>query len=319
MIPPYIRAYLPSKKLAGAVAILLVLISASVLFVQLKKRVDTGNDTISLGDAAEQYSEQDADADGLKDWEEALWGTDAKNADTDGDGSQDSEEIRADRNPLIAGPDDILVRANTSSQSSLAEKLGVSDNNLTDILSRETFAGIMALKQGGTLDQKSVQDFSAEVFSQAVVIDLPPRYTLAQITVIDTNDKASVKMYAETIKAVSEKYLARTSENELAIIAAALNENDKKELEKLTPLIAEYTAMIKELRAIPVPKNGATLHLSLINAYANIVTSFENMGAIIDDPVRGLIGLGQYDKNIGLLPQIGKSMRRYFLSFGVTL
>lgn len=319
MMSPYIRAYLPSKKLAVAVAILLVLIGGSILLVQLKKRADTRNNIISLGDAAEQYSEQDADGDGLKDWEEALWGTDAKNPDTDGDGARDGEEIRTDRNPLVAGPDDILVRADTSPQSSLAEKLGVSDNNLTDILSRETFAGIIALKQGGTLDQKSVQDLSAQVFSQAVVIDLPPRYTLAQITIIDANDKASVKTYAETIKAISEKYLARTSENELAIVAVALNENDKRELEKLTPLIAEYTAMIKELRAVPVPKSGATLHLSLINAYANIVTSFENMGAIIDDPVRGLIGLGQYDKNIGILPQIGKSMRKYFLSFGVTL
>lgn len=319
MVPQNIHIYLPSKKLAGAIVILLILICGSFLLVQLKKRGGAENNIISLGGGAGQYPAQDADGDGLRDWEEALWGTDAKNSDTDGDGAQDGEEIRNDRNPLIAGPDDILVRAGTQAGSSLTEKLGVSDNNLTDILSRETFAGIMALKQGGTLDQKSVQDISGQVFTQSVVIDLPPRYTLAQITVIDANDKSHIKTYAETLKAISEKYLAKMGQNELAIVAAALNNNDKKELEKLTPLIAEYNAMIKELRATPVPKNGAALHLSLINAYANIVTSFENMSAIIDDPVRGLIGLGQYDKNTAAITEVGKNLRKYFFAFGVTL
>ena len=51
---------------------------------------------------------QDVDADGLKDWEEALWGTDSNNPDTDGDGTKDGEEVKLDRNPLKAGPDDVL-------------------------------------------------------------------------------------------------------------------------------------------------------------------------------------------------------------------
>lgn len=314
-----VRRYLPSKKLIFAVLVLLILVSASFLAVEIKNRLASQDDTGSIITDIDQKTERDNDGDGLKDWEEALWGTDAKNPDTDGDGTQDGEEIRADRNPLVVGPDDILVRANISPESSLNQKLGVTDNNLTDILSRKTFAGIVGLKQNGALDQQSVQNFSEKVFSQAVVIDIPPRYTLAQITIIDANDKAHIKTYAETLKNISQKYLDATSANELSIVAAALNKNDAKELEKLTPIIASHNAMNKELRAVPVPKGLAVLHLSLVNTYAGAVVALENMAAIVDDPVRGLIGLGQYDKIGELLPQIGKDMRRYFLSFGVTI
>lgn len=49
----------------------------------------------------------DTDGDGLFDWEEALWGTDALISDTDADGTSDGEEISLNRNPRKAGPGDI--------------------------------------------------------------------------------------------------------------------------------------------------------------------------------------------------------------------
>lgn len=49
----------------------------------------------------------DSDADGLFDWEEALWGTDAGNSDTDADGTSDGAEISLNRDPTKAGPGDI--------------------------------------------------------------------------------------------------------------------------------------------------------------------------------------------------------------------
>src|SRR3989338_96932 len=52
---------------------------------------------------------KDADNDGLKDWEEELWGTDPKQPDTDGDKTPDGEEIRLGRDPLKPAPDDLLA------------------------------------------------------------------------------------------------------------------------------------------------------------------------------------------------------------------
>lgn len=48
----------------------------------------------------------DADGDGLPDWDEALRGTNPQNPDTDGDKTSDGEEVRLGRNPREAGPND---------------------------------------------------------------------------------------------------------------------------------------------------------------------------------------------------------------------
>lgn len=44
---------------------------------------------------------RDSDGDGLKDWEESIYGTDPLNPDTDGDGYLDGEEIYSGHDPLI--------------------------------------------------------------------------------------------------------------------------------------------------------------------------------------------------------------------------
>lgn len=47
----------------------------------------------------------DPDRDGLTNEEEAIWGTDPNNPDTDGDGYNDRNEVYTNHNPLVAGPD----------------------------------------------------------------------------------------------------------------------------------------------------------------------------------------------------------------------
>lgn len=45
-------------------------------------------------DLLASYVAKDTDSDGLPDWQEALYGTDANKADTDGDGISDGEAVR---------------------------------------------------------------------------------------------------------------------------------------------------------------------------------------------------------------------------------
>ena len=116
-------------------------------------------------DLALAYTEQDTDEDGLKDWEESLWGTDVKNPDTDGDGTSDGDEVAVKRNPTIAGPDDAYVenrRGGSEGEATSTEEL-----SQTALLTREYFATIINLKESknfneGTMSQLSeslVQNF----------------------------------------------------------------------------------------------------------------------------------------------------------------
>lgn len=83
--------------------------------------------TSSLGGDTQNCATCDPDHDGLTNAEEVLWNTDPLNADTDGDGFKDGEEVASGHNPLIPGPNDLI-----------------NSDNLTDQLSQLTVAGILA-------------------------------------------------------------------------------------------------------------------------------------------------------------------------------
>ncbi len=105
---------LPSKKvmtLFGACGIAVGSIAFAALYSSKinaeKKPSNLIADTSSV--IKNKILEKDTDNDNLKDWEEALWKTDPRVADTDGDGTNDGAEIKSQRNPLVAGPNDILA------------------------------------------------------------------------------------------------------------------------------------------------------------------------------------------------------------------
>ena len=85
-----------------------VLIIGGVVFV-LKYSSRESLLGINFGSKNSKISQEnfkDSDNDGLRDWEEELFGTDINNPDTDGDGYLDGEEVDSGHNPLVKAPGD---------------------------------------------------------------------------------------------------------------------------------------------------------------------------------------------------------------------
>jgi hypothetical protein len=76
-------------------------------------KIQTEKSSATATSTQDQTTSLDTDSDGLKDWEEALWGTDPKNPDTDEDGTPDGEEVAVGRNPMKKGPDDQMTNTPT--------------------------------------------------------------------------------------------------------------------------------------------------------------------------------------------------------------
>ena len=103
------QKYLPSKKFIiitvsvfaaiGIIFIIINLIEGKGEVFQQKS--DLLFQKMTLG----EIIDKDSDGDGLKDWEEALWGTDPNNPDTDGDGILDGAEIQQKREALQLSTD----------------------------------------------------------------------------------------------------------------------------------------------------------------------------------------------------------------------
>jgi hypothetical protein len=140
---------------------------------------------------------KDTDGDGLKDWEEELWGTNAADPDTDKDGTKDEEEIRLGRNPLVAGPNDPLDKSVLEEKTTVGKDDGPETE--TDRVARGFLKTYLEVKQGGgTLSAEAIEELAARAFENTPTLS-PPVYTVADLTRETERDTATVRAYGNAV------------------------------------------------------------------------------------------------------------------------
>src|SRR3989344_1761050 len=97
-----ILIYLPSKKFLVTLGSLFLFALAGWFWFSYRPHYEAPrpSETAMALETQKEALAKDSDNDGLKDWEEVLWKTDTHQADTDGDGTNDKDEVAASRNPL---------------------------------------------------------------------------------------------------------------------------------------------------------------------------------------------------------------------------
>ncbi len=83
-----------------------------------------------MGNITLPQEDSDSDHDGLDNQQEVIWGSDLFNADTDGDGFKDGEEVNSGHNPLIPGPNDLINEDNLTLQFSELTVAGLAEGSL---------------------------------------------------------------------------------------------------------------------------------------------------------------------------------------------
>lgn len=318
------KEYLPSKKLTLIVASLLFVVALVFAADWLGNRKSTGEKLLGVipgqkingGGDFGQLVEKDSDGDGLKDWEEALWGTDVNNPDTDGDGTEDGEEIKLGRNPKIKGPNDEL---------SAEEKRAVSetgtDTTATGAFSRGFFASFMTLKESGDLTPENIQKLSDSIVENFTTGD-SSNFTASNLKILSDNSPATLKKYGNDMGTIFEEYLKLKLPDELTIVARAISGGDREELQKLDQVILANKKLIEKNLAVGVPQKASAVHLKLVNHYQTITVAIENMKKMIDDPLTGTIAISRYKKELTPLSNTMTELKNFFInnsvSFGQT-
>lgn len=227
-------------------------------------------------------SDIDTDTDGLKDWQESLWGTDKANNDTDGDGAQDGEEIEKGRDPKVPGPEDSLENTrgiSSASVASFSESVSTDPNNISTSVSRDLFAKFMSLQHNGGLDDQSQTELVASVINNIDPGSIPPRFSVSDVRITDSS-KASLKAYA----------------NEVAKIVLSLQTSAGKNASN-EAVIASYAASIEKLRQLQVPGTLGLNHLQVLN---NFNASHQMLFLLADyqkDPVKALVAMKSFQTN----------------------
>jgi len=297
--------------LAGAILI----IGGSFLFVQWKNRKEVYSNTtdqLVVNDISQNALAKDDDGDGLANWEETLWKTDANNPDSDGDGTSDGEEIKAGRDPVIAGPNDTLSQEEVENKINKENEANLTE---TDKFSRDFFIQYVAsLQSGQPVNQadyeKLLQNYLAEAANKTNV----RFYGASDFKVATAETPTIIRAYGnEVARIMSRKEGAPALESELLIIDRYVKTTDPEELLKLEPLVAEYRRIEEELKNTPVPQSALILHIELINAISFTKQGIEGMQMIETDPLKAIAAINNYPEASGnILPAL-RLIKKYLV------
>lgn len=249
-------------------------------------------------------AEKDEDKDGLKDWEEALWGTSDTDTDSDDNGTGDFEEVEKKR-----------LASSSPETINKGESEGYLDpKNTTEAFSREFFSQIIALKQAGKLTEENITRSTEDLMKRLSISGGTGKiYTSADLTIYP-NTAQEIKTYANNIGALALSFKDRKEEHELSILARALSTKSETEIQKLNTLVPLYTSTVNTLAKMPVPRDLVDTHLALINYYQTIVIALPGLTKMFSDNIVGLGALTLYRSQVGRDTQALQALREYLVA-----
>ncbi len=219
---------------------------------------------------------KDTDGDEIPDWEEALWGTDPKKVDSNGNGISDTDEIEKRKKEL--SPD------GTSSE----------ELNETDTFSRELLSTIVALKQEGSLNSATLNSLATNLTNNLEEQRLlPDDYKQNDIEIV-AKSKTNAQKYGTQTRDLIINSIQAGAGTEINIISTALNDDDDQNIASVRGIAELYKKLAGDLANVPVPSDIAVAHLRLVNDYSKLSTALTSLTEIFDNPVVSVVGLSQY-------------------------
>lgn len=276
--------YLPSKNFQKAIfAVILALV---ILFLVSKipdiiKKQEAEKEPFAVLEVGELV-EQDADADGLKDWEEGLWGMDPENSDTNGDGVSDGVEVSNIKNSID--------NTNASSSGEL-ETL-----TQTEAFSQQLFSLISALQENGELTDQSEASIIAEI--SAFIQNKPAGtvYYMKDIkTVADTS--ANAIAYIQSVDSAFTKYPIKVDDF-ILFDTVVTTPNTNTVNADLKAVSDKYKSLANTLLLTPVVIGESEVHLALINSIISTSEMFGDISRYAIDPIPALASAYQADSII---------------------
>jgi len=299
--------YLPSKRFLST-ALTIIAMVAIVFAVDYATKQKKGG-TLAISPARVELSgvNTDSDGDGLRDWEEKLWGADPQNPDTDGDSTSDGDEVISNRDPLKPGPEDALEEA-SATKNNVDPQL-----TKTDIFARDIFASLVSLESSGNVTPDSLYNTSS-LLLQGLLQDQPgDKYTINDLAIGGASTAESIRSYGNALGSIIQKHKNLVGYPEVFILNDVLDSEDASLLKKLDPLIAGYKSASTDLLHTTVPQGNVSNHLQALNSLTNIANSLENIKLVLDDPATGMIGIKQYDEELTKLNEAIVKTRGYFI------
>ena len=258
----------------------------------------------------------DSDNDGLADWEEILWKTDLKNSDTDGDGTIDGEEVKNNRNPVKPAPGDELTEEEIKSLNNPSNYVSPFDRvSKTDDFTKKFLTQYLLQK---SLSEGNLDDVAKDVLIKSVLgetfTEMPFRtFSITDIKISNTEDTTSIKQYGNEMGTIIKKSDTGIKMEEILLsLKEAAETKNKSPIEKLKTIIEKNTQIINGSIKISVPRSAVNVHVDFLNGMSRLTEMILGMYKSVDDPLSGLVAIGNYQETFTELKNINERINVYF-------
>ncbi|MCR4274623.1 MAG: thrombospondin type 3 repeat-containing protein [Candidatus Campbellbacteria bacterium] len=306
----------PSKRIFALGIIAIAVIASVVLFKIKPSTTQQGvlkNEVVS----GTIVTEIDSDADGLKDWEEALWGTDPKMTDSNGDGIGDLAEVRNKKIEIQTTREQILNSATSSMFSYFEQGTNITK---TDALSRALFEQVIAFKTAGIPLTKEDAIHIASTLGS--VIEQAPdtnqkQFQLSNLSIIETPTTAQLHTYGNTV-AGALKVTVSEQNNEFFVFEEFAKTGNVASFVKLSPVIQHYKDVVAKLRGIATPRDISASYLDFINTTQITATILGQLQTASVDSVAIIPVLQTYQTNYDARVAALRAIKTYLVAQNIT-
>lgn len=304
----------PSKKVVALGIFVVTIIAVVVIFKTGSDKKD--GPTLVFSQERTPVNETDSDNDGLKDWQEALYNTNPKIADTDGDGIRDKEDIEKEQAEKAEEERELLAENVTTVMAGEDwESLGYSQTT-----SRLLLAQYLSYKDPG----EPLKDEEINSIVRGLPTYKAPErsftpFTSDDIVTTDTNTSAALHAYGNAFALILDDPSAdESAPNELIILQTfAQSENGDTFIEELTKVVAQYTYVLEGMQGLTVPSLFADEHLLIMNRMGVVRNDFEVMQSLKADPYTAIAAISAYGRDSSEMAVAFDALRQAFDENGV--
>ena len=298
-------SFWPSKKIILPTLTVIILLLV-VIFIPSNKniRIETERskdlkNTVVSSALTREIAEKDTDGDGLKDWEENLWGTDPNNPDTDGDGISDGDEAEIKTRQAIKNQE------LQYSEGVVAKDGGILTE--TAALAQNFFGSYFSL--GGGEAAKGQLDF---IISTSLSSSIEEReiesYSTNDFNIVSSNIN-SIRKYGNDLGRIIKENPIDEEPGEILLFA--LQNKSQTDLDKIFDISNIYKKASTEILKTEVPSDAKILHLALINIMGQIEKDLVKMSNSFEDPVGAMASTQNYALNTGKVNKVMRRIRAY--------
>jgi len=237
------------------------------------------------------YAAKDTDADGLPDWQEALYGTDPDDASSVQDGMNDGAAVAAG----LVKPKFESEEIPEAVDSSTLPGSPPAPLSLTEKFSRVFLESYMNASGGQPMaaaDQQALVSFLLRDFSAKASEDLKSSYTLSSVR---QSTSVSTDTYVASVEQVMLAYQSPdNAASPLALAQDYIEVGDESAKAKLDALARMYANKANALASVVAPVRFSAQHLQLLRSYDTLAKATNAVASYKEDPLLVLGALSLY-------------------------